>query len=60
MKFVFLLIAILFNFFNQSLIKSEEKINSETNKIENIFIEKLKKCIVSFYGDNPIISENLS
>jgi len=29
-------------------------------EIENIFIEKLKKCIVSFYGDNPIISENLS
>jgi len=29
-------------------------------EIENIFIEKLKKYIVSFYGDNPIISENLS
>jgi len=29
-------------------------------EIENIFIEKLKKCILSFYGDNPIISENLS
>jgi len=29
-------------------------------EIEKIFIEKLKKCIVSFYGDNPIISENLS
>jgi len=28
--------------------------------IENIFIKKLKKYIVSFYGDNPIISENLS
>jgi len=29
-------------------------------EIENIFIEKLNKCIVSFYGDDPIISENLS
>ena len=29
-------------------------------EIENILIEKLKKYIVSFYGDNPIISENLS
>jgi len=29
-------------------------------KIENNFIEELKKCIVSFYGENPIISENLS
>ena len=36
MKFVFLTIAILFNFFNQSLIKSEEKIFSAKNKIENI------------------------
>ena len=36
MKFTFLVIAIFFNFFNQSLIKSEEKIYSAENKIENI------------------------
>jgi len=36
MKFTFLVIAIFFNFFNQSLIKSEEKIYSAKNKIENI------------------------
>jgi len=36
MKLVFLVITILINFFNQSLIKSEEKIDSEKNKIENI------------------------
>ena len=36
MKFVFLIIAILFNFFNLSLIKSEENIDSPKNKIENI------------------------
>ena len=36
MKIVFLVIAILINFFNQSLIKSEEKIDSASNKIENI------------------------
>ena len=36
MKFVFLVIAIFINFFNHSLIKSEEKIFSEKNKIENI------------------------
>jgi len=36
MKFAFLVIAIFFNFFNQSLIKSEEKIFSAKNKIENI------------------------
>ena len=29
-------------------------------EIENNFIEKLKQCIVSFYGEDPIISENLS
>ncbi|ABV49973.1 Putative aldehyde dehydrogenase [Prochlorococcus marinus str. MIT 9215] len=29
-------------------------------EIENNFIEKLKKCILSFYGENPITSENLS
>ncbi|WP_288250030.1 LysM domain-containing protein [uncultured Prochlorococcus sp.] len=36
MKFAFLVIAIFINFFNQSLIKSEEKIFSTKNKIENI------------------------
>ena len=36
MKFLFLLIVILINFFNHSLIKSEEKIDSKKNTIENI------------------------
>ena len=36
MKFAFLVIAIFINFFNQLLIKSEENILSEKNKIENI------------------------
>jgi len=36
MKFAFLIITIFINFFNQSLIKSEEKIFSAKNKIENI------------------------
>ena len=36
MKFLFLVIAILINFFNHSSIKTEEKINSRKNKIENI------------------------
>jgi len=36
MKSAFLVIAIFINFFNQSLIKSEEKIFSAKNKIENI------------------------
>jgi len=36
MKLVFLVIAILINFFNHSLIKSEEKKNLGNNKIENI------------------------
>ena len=36
MKLVFLVIAILINFFNHSLMKSEEKINLGNNKIENI------------------------
>ena len=40
MKLVFLVIAILINFFNHSLIKSEEKIDSGKNKIENIVIKK--------------------
>ena len=35
MKSVFLVIAILINFFNHTLIKSEEKIDTATNKIEN-------------------------
>ena len=36
MKFAFLIIAIFINFFNQSLIKSEEKVFSANNKIEKI------------------------
>jgi len=36
MKFAFLVIAIFINFFNNSLIKSEEKIFSAKNRIENI------------------------
>ena len=36
MKFAFLVIAIFINFFNHTLIKSEEKIFSAKNKIENI------------------------
>jgi len=36
MKFAFLVIVILINFFNQSLIKSEERTDSAKNKIENI------------------------
>ena len=36
MKFAFLVIAILFNFFNQSFLKAEEIIDSPNNKIQNI------------------------
>ena len=36
MKLVFLVITIILNFFNHLSIKSEEKIDLETNKIENI------------------------
>ena len=36
MKFAFLVIAIFINFFNHSSIKSEEKIFSKKNEIENI------------------------
>ena len=36
MKFAFLVITIIINLFNISLIKSEEKIFSANNKIENI------------------------
>jgi len=36
MKFAFLVIAIFINFFNQSLIQSEEKIDPANNTIENI------------------------
>ena len=36
MKFTFLVVAIFINFFNQSLLKSEEKIFSAENQIENI------------------------
>ena len=41
MKFVFLVIAIFINFFNHSLIKSEEKIFSAKNEIENIASKNL-------------------
>jgi len=40
MKFVFIAIAIFINFFNQSFIKSEEKIFSAENEIENIARKK--------------------
>ena len=36
MKLVFLVIVSLINFFNHSLLKSEEKIDSKKNQIENI------------------------
>ena len=36
MKFAFLVIAIFINFFNQSLIKSEENIFSAKNELKNI------------------------
>ena len=36
MKLVFLVFTILINFFNSSIIKAEEKIDPEINKIENI------------------------
>ena len=36
MKFVLIVIAIFINFFNHSLLKSEENIDSAKNKIENI------------------------
>ena len=41
MKILFLVIAIIFNFFNHSLIKSEEKIDSKNNIIKNIEKEEL-------------------
>jgi len=40
MKFAFLVISIFINFFNQPLIKSEEKIFLTKNKIENIAIKE--------------------
>ncbi|MCR8539633.1 MAG: LysM peptidoglycan-binding domain-containing protein [Prochlorococcus marinus CUG1439] len=59
MKLLFLIIAILINFFNQSLIKSEEKTNPENNIIENIAkkesiskdITKIKKIHIVKIGD---------
>ena len=41
MKFTILVITIFINFFNPSLIKSEEKIFSAKNKIENIASKEL-------------------
>ena len=59
MKFVFLVIAIFINCFNQSLLRSEERINSEKNKIENIVRKesiaeektKIKKIHIVKSGD---------
>ena len=59
MKFTFLVIAIFFNFFNHSFIKSEEKIFSSKNKIESIDIKepiteektKIKKIHIVKSGD---------
>ena len=59
MKFVFLVIAIFINFSNQSLLRSEERINSEKNKIENIVRKesiaeektKIKKVHIVKSGD---------
>ena len=48
MKLLFLFIAILVNFFNYSLIKSEEKIDSAINTIENID----KKKSITDYKNN--------
>ena len=59
MKFAFLVIAIFINFFNHSLIKSEEKIFSAKNKIENIAKEEsiteeteIKKIHIVKSGDS--------
>ena len=41
MNLVFLIIAILINFFNHSLIRSEENIGAATNKIENTLKKEL-------------------
>ncbi len=59
MKLVFIVIAIFINFFNHSLIKSEEKIDSAKNKIENISRKesinedktKIKKIHIVNIGD---------
>ena len=48
MKLLFLFIAILINFFNYSLIKSEEKIDSAINTIEN----NDKKKSITDYKNN--------
>ena len=40
MKFKFLVIAIFINFFNYSYIKSEEKIDTPKNKVENIALKE--------------------
>ena len=66
MKFAFLVIAIFINFFNLSLIKSEEKIFSAKNKIENIARQEsiteekteIKKIHIVISGDTiSIISK---
>ena len=67
MKLLFLVIAILFNFFNHSLIKSEEKIDSANITIENIAREesineeknKIKKIHIVKSGDTISSISNL-
>ena len=55
MKLSFLVIAILINFFNHSLIKSEEKIDSKNNTMENISKEESKtKSFYIMFGSNTI------
>ena len=55
MKFVILIFAIFINFFNQSFVKSEEKIFSAENEIENIArkesITEIKKIHIVKSGD---------
>ena len=62
MKFVFLVIAILINFFNHSLINSEEKVFSGKNKIEkivkkeSIYEDKTKERIIHIVKIGDTIS----
>ncbi len=58
MKFAFLVIAIFINFFNHSLIKSEEKIFSSKNKIENIVRKESITEEKTEIKKNLIISES--
>ena len=62
MKFVFLVIVILINFLNNSLIKSQERIDSEDNNIakiakkESINEDKTKKRIVHIVKSGDTLS----